>query len=88
MLWLRERVLSDLAGEEGGEEVGEEVGELVLPVLFGGVSWSVLDAFCPSLPPDRSEPLLSLFLSLTLWPFGEGDFLLMMSGMCAERLVL
>ena len=78
------RVLSDLAGEEGGEEVDE----LVLPVLLGGVSWSVLSAFCPSLPPDRSEPLLSLFLSLTLWPFGEGDFLLMMSGMCAERLVL
>ena len=78
------RVLSDLEGEEGGEEEDE----LVLPVRLGGVCWSVLSAFCPSLPPDRSEPLLSLFLSLTLWPFGEGDFLLMMSGMCAERLVL
>ena len=61
-LLLRVRVLSDLEGEEDGEE--EE--ELVLPVRLGGVCWSVLSVFCPSLPLDRSVALLPLFLSLAL----------------------
>ena len=43
------RDLSDLDGEEVGEEVGEEagedVGEMVVTILFGGVTWSVLDDF-------------------------------------------
>ena len=56
------RVLSDLEGEEGGEEEDE----LVLPVRLGGVCWSVLSVFCPSLPPDRSVALIPLFLSLAL----------------------
>ena len=76
------RVLSDLEGEEGGEEEDE----LVLPVRLGGVCWSVLSVFCPSLPPDRSVTLLPLFLSLALRTFGEGDFLLLMGfGICSER---
>ena len=58
--WLAARAVRDLVGEWIGVESGEVAGEVAWEVvcemlviaLLGGVTWSVLEDFWPSLPPE------------------------------------
>ena len=49
-------LVGEWIGEEGGEVAGEVTGEVVCGMLvialLGGVAWSVLEDFWPSLPPE------------------------------------